>query len=77
MIATQEYWTFIFFAVYGVDGVLTIIHRIYLRENITAAHRKHAYQIMANELKIKHIYVELNLYAITIISVVWSHLLSF
>ncbi len=59
MIATQEYWTFIFFAVYGVDGVLTIIHRIYLRENITAAHRKHAYQIMANELKIKHIYVSL------------------
>ncbi len=59
MIKSQYYWTFIFFAVYGVDSVLTIIHRIYLKENITAAHRKHVYQIMANELKIKHIYVSL------------------
>jgi UDP-N-acetylmuramyl pentapeptide phosphotransferase/UDP-N-acetylglucosamine-1-phosphate transferase len=40
--------------VYGVDGVLTILHRIMLKERITEAHRKHAYQLMANELHIPH-----------------------
>ena len=39
-------------AVYGVDTLLTIFHRILLRENICQAHRKHVYQIMANELNI-------------------------
>ena len=43
-----------FLAVYGVDVVLTIGHRIMLRENLGQAHRKHMYQIMANELKIPH-----------------------
>ena len=43
-----------FLAVYGVDVVLTIVHRIMLRENIGQAHRKHMYQIMANELKMSH-----------------------
>ena len=43
-----------FLAVYGVDVVLTIGHRIMLHENLGQAHRKHMYQIMANELKIEH-----------------------
>ena len=45
--------------VYGVDGVLTIVHRILLHENLGEAHRKHAYQLMANELKIGHVKVSL------------------
>ena len=40
--------------VYGVDTILTICHRIMLHENLGQAHRKHAFQIMANELKIPH-----------------------
>lgn len=47
----------IFLLVYGVDGCLTIVHRIMLHENLGEAHRKHAYQIMANELKIGHVNV--------------------
>lgn len=47
----------IFLLVYGVDGCLTILHRIMLHENLGEAHRKHAYQIMANELKIGHMKV--------------------
>ena len=47
----------IFLLVYGVDGCFTIIHRIMLHENLGEAHRKHAYQIMANELKIGHVKV--------------------
>ena len=45
--------------VYGVDSVLTIIHRLLLHENIGLPHRKHLYQIMANELKIPHVEVAL------------------
>ncbi len=45
--------------VYGVDGCCTIIHRIMLRENLGQAHRKHAYQLMANELGVSHIVVSL------------------
>lgn len=45
--------------VYGVDGCLTIVHRIMLHENLGEAHRKHAYQLMANELKIGHVKVTL------------------
>jgi putative phosphate transferase len=46
-----------FLAVYGADAVLTICHRIKLHENLGEAHRKHAYQLMANELKIPHVLV--------------------
>ena len=49
----------IFLLVYGVDGCLTIMHRIMLHENLGEAHRKHVYQIMANELKIGHVKVTL------------------
>lgn len=44
-------------AVYGADTVLTICHRIMLHENLGQAHRKHAFQIMANELHIPHVAV--------------------
>lgn len=48
-----------FVSVYLVDGGLTILHRIMLKENILKPHKKHVYQIMANELKIPHIKVAL------------------
>lgn len=53
----------IFLLVYGVDGCLTICHRILLHENLGQAHRKHVYQLMANELKISHPIVSL-IYAV-------------
>jgi len=49
----------IFLAVYGADTILTICHRIRLHENLGEAHRKHAFQIMANELKMPHVEVSL------------------
>lgn len=48
-----------FLLVYGVDGCCTIIHRIMLHENLGEAHRKHAYQLMANELGMSHVTVSL------------------
>ena len=47
----------IFLVVYGMDGCLTIIHRIMLHERLGEAHRKHAYQLMANELGMSHVTV--------------------
>lgn len=57
ILVTQDFGWIILLAVYGVDSVLTIIHRLLLHENILEAHRKHAYQLMANELKMPHLLV--------------------
>ena len=57
IIKTGDITWLIFLLVYGVDGCLTIVHRIMLHENLGEAHRKHAYQLMANELKIGHVKV--------------------
>ena len=62
VMATGDVTYLIFLVVYGVDGVLTICHRIMLHENLGQAHRKHVFQLMANELKMSHITVSL-LYA--------------
>ena len=59
MLATKDATYIVFFLVYGIDGSLTIFHRIMLHENLGQAHRKHAYQLMANELKMSHVTVSL------------------
>ena len=59
IVQTADVTYLIFLLVYGVDGCLTIIHRIMLHENLGEAHRKHVFQLMANELKIGHVKVTL------------------
>ena len=59
IIRTENFSWIVLLAVYGVDSVLTIIHRLMLHENIGLPHRKHLYQLMANELKIPHVVVSL------------------
>ena len=59
VMATGDVTWLLFLLVYGVDGCLTICHRILLHENLGEAHRKHAYQLMANELKMSHVTVTL------------------
>lgn len=49
----------LFLAVYGVDAICTIIHRLYLKQNIFEAHRLHLYQVLSNEYKIQHRLVSL------------------
>ena len=56
---TRDITWLIFLLVYGVDGCCTIAHRIMLHENLGEAHRKHAYQLMANELGMSHVTVSL------------------
>ena len=55
--ATNDFSWFAFLTVYGVDGVLTLVHRLLRHEKLSQPHRKHAYQLMANELKIPHVAV--------------------
>ena len=57
IIRTGDFSWIVLLSVYGVDSVLTIIHRLMLHENIGLPHRKHLYQLMANELKIPHVVV--------------------
>ena len=59
MVATGDVSYIVFFLLYGVDGTMTIIHRIMLHEHLGEAHRKHAYQLMANELGMSHVAVSL------------------
>ena len=60
-----------FVAVYLVDGGLTILHRIMLKEKILKPHKKHAYQIMANELKMSHLKVSLIYMSLQAIYCIW------
>lgn len=59
IIVTGDITYLLLMIVYGIDACLTIVHRFLLHENIGQAHRKHVYQIMANELKIGHVAVSL------------------
>ncbi len=59
IVTTGDITWLVFLVVYGVDACLTICHRIILHENLGQAHRKHAYQLMANELQMSHITVSL------------------
>jgi len=69
-----------FLMVYGVDSAYTIIHRIYLRQNIFQAHRLHFYQVLTNERGLSHLVVSAG-YALTqliicliiIIAYSWCH----
>ncbi|WP_255431079.1 glycosyltransferase family 4 protein [Pedobacter sp. N36a] len=57
IMVSENYAYVLFLAVYGVDTVLTIIHRLKLKHNIFDAHRLHFYQILANEQKWPHLLV--------------------
>ena len=59
ILKTRDVTWLIFLLVYGVDGCCTIVHRILLHEHLGEAHRKHAYQLMANELGMSHVVVSL------------------
>lgn len=57
ILETGDVTYIVFFLLYGVDGSMTIFHRIMLHENLGQAHRKHAFQLMSNELKMGHVTV--------------------
>ncbi|MEI7488788.1 MAG: hypothetical protein WCJ72_15550 [Chryseobacterium sp.] len=54
---TQDYKYILLLSIYGLEVVLTIIERLLLKENIFEAHRRHLYQLFANERKVSHLVV--------------------
>jgi UDP-N-acetylmuramyl pentapeptide phosphotransferase/UDP-N-acetylglucosamine-1-phosphate transferase len=70
ILKTEDFSWIILLSVYGVDSVLTIVHRLMLHENIGLPHRKHMYQLMANELKMPHVVVSLIYMAVQAIVIV-------
>jgi UDP-N-acetylmuramyl pentapeptide phosphotransferase/UDP-N-acetylglucosamine-1-phosphate transferase len=80
LIYVTNNWVYILFlVVYGVDSVLTILHRLLRRENILRAHRLHFYQVLANEQKVPHLVVSMGyamVQAVVIAFIVNNHQLS-
>lgn len=71
IIKTQNLIWIGFLIVYGVDTVGTILHRIFLKQNIFQAHRLHFYQILANEQGMDHRLVSL-IYFIIQLACSWT-----
>ena len=75
IIKTGQFKWILFLAVYGVETILTIIERIRLKENIFDAHRRHLYQLFANDKKISHLVIS-SVYAtlqiLINVVVIWS-----
>ncbi|GAB0157487.1 glycosyltransferase family 4 protein [Chryseobacterium sp. Alg-005] len=57
IIKTGDYKYIFLLSIYGMEVVLTIIERILLKENIFEAHRRHLYQLFANEKKVSHLVI--------------------
>ena len=57
MISTQTYLPVLLLAVYGVDSILTILQRLYGRQNIFRAHRQHLFQWLVQRLNWSHLRV--------------------
>ncbi len=83
MLKTEQIKWVLFLMVYGAETILTITERLRLKENIFDAHRRHLYQLFANEKKISHLYVS-SAYAaiqlllnVIVINSNWSDLIIF
>ncbi len=63
IVFTGQIGYILFFSVYGIDAVITILFRIKKKENIFEAHRSHLYQYLVNEHGYSHILIAV-LYAI-------------
>lgn len=57
MLKTEQMRWILFLTVYGTETVLTIVERLKLKENIFDAHRRHLYQLFANEKKVSHLLI--------------------
>ncbi|RKS13333.1 UDP-GlcNAc--UDP-phosphate GlcNAc-1-phosphate transferase [Flavobacterium sp. 120] len=57
IIDSGQFGYILFFSVYGIDAIITIITRLFKKENIFQPHRSHLYQYLANEMGYSHILV--------------------
>ena len=61
---------FLLLVVYLLDGGWTIVERIFKKENIFEAHKRHLYQLLANDFKIPHLRISI-IYFIIQLSINW------
>ncbi|GAA4802498.1 hypothetical protein GCM10023330_05750 [Litoribaculum gwangyangense] len=52
---SNSFIIFLMLGVYLLDGGWTIIERVIRKENVLKAHRRHMYQLFANDLKMNHL----------------------
>jgi UDP-GlcNAc:undecaprenyl-phosphate GlcNAc-1-phosphate transferase len=58
LMVQSETWIYaLFLAVYGIDSGLTILHRLWLRENIFRPHKRHLFQVLVHRLNWSHVRV--------------------
>ena len=57
ILKTENFKYLFFLTIYGVEVVFTILERLKLKENIFEAHRRHLYQLFANEKKVSHLII--------------------
>jgi UDP-N-acetylmuramyl pentapeptide phosphotransferase/UDP-N-acetylglucosamine-1-phosphate transferase len=57
ILETGQLGYILFFSVYGIDAIITIVVRLKNKENIFQPHRSHLYQYMANEMGYSHVLV--------------------
>lgn len=57
ILKTHNLLYLLFLSVYGTDSTLTIAYRLYLKENIFKPHRRHIYQLLANEKGYSHLFI--------------------
>jgi len=55
IMASHNYIFVLLLAVYGTDTVLTIIHRLILKQNIFKAHRLHLFQVIISSTGMRHL----------------------
>lgn len=70
IVGTGQLGYILFFSIYGIDAVITILYRIKKGENILEAHRSHLYQYLANEWGCSHITISV-IYAVLQLLVNW------
>lgn len=80
IIHAETYLPVLILAVYGVDTTLTILYRLYQRENIFRAHRLHLFQGLVHRLNWPHLrvssayaLVQLVINVLIIDALKWSH----
>lgn len=59
IVETRQIGYILFFSIYGIDAIITILYRIQKRENILEPHRSHLYQYLANEWRYSHILISI------------------
>lgn len=57
IVVTGQIGYILFFCIYGIDAIITIITRIKKKENIFESHRSHLYQYLVNEWGYSHIFL--------------------